>query len=130
MTQLQTPNCQTGVAGADLSAHAGKFVAFDANKRLVPCVNPQSATALGGPIGVCYGNVGSLKAVAYAILGNTDVFCANTLAPGDFVTCNSVSLAMPVVSGSVAIAQCHQWAVPGALARVEMCTPFRFTIPV
>jgi hypothetical protein len=130
MTNLQTPNCQTGVAGADLSSHAGKFVAFDAAKRLVPCTSATSATALGGPIGVCYSNVGSLRAVAYAIGGNTDVFAANTLAPGDFITANSVSLATPAGSGGVAIAQAHQWAVPGQLARVEMCTPFRVSGPV
>jgi hypothetical protein len=100
-------------------------VAFDAAKRLVPCINAGSATALGGPIGVCYSNVGSLRGCAYAIGGNTDVFAANTLAPGDFVTTNSVSLATPATTGTVALAQVHQWAVPGQLARVEMCTPFR-----
>ena len=130
MTNLQTPNCQTGVAGVDLSAHAGKIVAFDAAKRIVPCVSPTSATAFGGPIGVCYSNVQALQAVAYAVEGNTDVFAANTIAPGDLITVNSVSLATPAGSGYVAIGRSFHWAVPGELARVELCAPFRMTGPV
>lgn len=133
MTNLQTPNVQTGTAGADLTDHAFKIVAFDSNKRIVPCVTPSSATAFGGPIGVCYGNVGSLQAVGYAIGGHADVFCANTLAPGDFITCNSVSLAYPAAPASgdtvVVIGQVHHWAHPGGMARVELIPPFRLTGP-
>jgi hypothetical protein len=128
MTNLQTPNCQTGVAGSDLRQHMNKIVAYDANRRLVACISPNSATALGGPVGVLYhNNGGSLTSVAYAILGNADVIVANTVAPGDFITCNSVSLATPCTSGSVAIGVSYQFCNPGGLARVELCTPFRMT---
>lgn len=130
MSNLQTPNCQTFVAGADLTSAYGKIAALDANKRIVPCVSATSATALGGPMGVIYSQVGSMRAVAVAIEGNTEVFTANTLAPGDFITANSVSLATPASSGQVAFGQVFQWAAPGALARVELCTPFRLAGPV
>jgi hypothetical protein len=125
MSNLQTPNCQTGVAGADLTALVNRFVAFDANKRLVLCTNANSPAVQGGPIGVNYSAVGSLRAVAFAIEGNTDVFAANTLAPGGWVTANSLGFATTAGSGDIAVAMAYQWAVPGQLARIEMCQPFR-----
>lgn len=129
MSNLQTPYNITGVAGADLSAQVNRFVAYDANGRMILASSPTANISLG-PLGVLTFPASSLRPVAVAIRGPQDVIVAATLAPGVLVATNSVGGARPAASGDVVNGQYLGMAnaLPTALAQIELCaSPWRLT---
>ncbi len=120
---LLTPIHKTQTAGADLVPYLNRFGRFDANKRVVLATTGNSWGV--APYGVITNTARSLQAVAMAIRGFQDVWAASTLAPGDWVTTNSVGQATVAASGDVAVGYVHQWSRPLGLAEVELIAPFR-----
>lgn len=127
MSNLQSPYTLTLVAGADLRSNVNRFVTLDANKRVVLGTAPASMSTQGAPIGVLNYPANSGQPVGVAYAGQVDVYTATSLGIGDFVTCNSVGGAKVAGSGDVVRAYAWQAAVPGALAPIELCPPFRLS---
>lgn len=126
---MQTPYCKTGIAATDLSAQLYRFAGYDANGRLTLCSSPQANISLAGPAGVLLTVATSLRGVTLATTGPAEVWAASTLAPGVLVSCNSVGGARAAASGDVVKGQYLGTAnaIPGELAFVELCAPWRLT---
>lgn len=122
MTTL--PYCITDQAGADLSDALYKLLAVNSAGYAV-LANAGGNGAQAGPFGVCAYPVHSGGAVSIAVLGPQNVLAGGSIAPGQFITSNSVGTAVVAASGDLVIGQALEAAASGGVFKAFINRPFR-----
>ena len=104
----------------------GLIAVLTASLTATICTTPNGAIA-DGPAGIFNYPATSGTATSIAIEGKPLVTCAQSMASGIFITCNASARAVPVASGSVAIARLLEAATAdGEKRQCLMMQPFRF----